>query len=124
MEVKNKEKLKIFSIFFIVLCILSGTLIIFYTQYIVEYEDITFRFSNLFADYEAITDDIGTPVANPDIPTISQVNTWLRFDDTNDVLFQEDVYMCGDFAADLTGCNSPPSSFSQYSGNKSVLHCK
>jgi len=102
MELKNKEKVRNFSIFLIITCVFIGALFILYTQVFVEEDSFSDSFSDLFADYDAISDAIGDPVSNPSIPTIGQVIQWLRFDDTNDADYIEDVYMCGDFAVDLT----------------------
>lgn len=98
---KRKEQIRFFSILLLVVCVAAGVFSILYTQITEEIESSS-RFSNMFADYDAISDAIGDPVSNPTIPTIGQVIRWLHFDDTNDANYIEDVYMCGDFAVDLT----------------------
>jgi len=96
MDIKENKK-KIFSIIFIIACVSIGTLVVF-----VFYSQQTPDYTSLFGeDYQSLLDDIGEPVENPVVPTIEHVNYWLHVDKTDDLLYMEDVWMCGDYAARL-----------------------
>ncbi|KKL66526.1 hypothetical protein LCGC14_2144120 [marine sediment metagenome] len=94
---KNKNKAKLFFVIVIITSVLLGAYII-YTQVIEGRESSV---SDLFSDYYSMLDDIGDPVSDPIIPTISQVNSWLGTDVTNNVPYEEDVWMCGEYSTML-----------------------
>ena len=93
----KKNKKKIFLILTLAF-VLSGILVVF-----VLYEQQRTNYSDLFAeDYQTILDNIGEPIVDPVIPTIEHVVYWLNIDKTDEILYIENVWMCGDFAAELT----------------------
>lgn len=96
----DTKKRKRNFIIFIIAGVLVGTIVIFYIQ-TNEQRETSSRFSNLFSDYEAMLDAIGDPIANPTIPTIETVISWLRFDNTNNIPYEEGEWMCGDYSARL-----------------------
>ena len=108
MDIKENKK-KLFSVILIIICISIGSIVIF----VFVYEQPT-DYSSLFGDdYQSILDSIGEPVANPTIPTIEHVNYWLHVDKTDDILYIEDVWMCGDYATRLT-VNAKENSWRMY----------
>lgn len=98
MDTNKEKKIKSFSIFVIITCVLLGTSLLIYTQ-IFEQDDSSL--SDLFSDYQSMLDDIGESISDPITPTISQVETWLDTDVTNNIPYEEDVWMCGDYSATL-----------------------
>lgn len=96
MDIK-KDKAKIFSIFLVIICISVGTLVVF-TQ-VFEREELTG--SDVFSDYQSMLDNIGEPVSNPTIPTITHVISWLRTDVTDRIPYEENVWECGGYSATL-----------------------
>lgn len=99
MDTKKKEKAKIFFIFSVFTCVLVGTL--FIISIVNEQRGPSSRFSNLFSDYQSMSDNIGDPVLNPTVPTIGQVIYWLHVDSTDKIPYEEGVWICGDYSATL-----------------------
>ena len=95
----KKNKVKISSIFLIIACLLIGTVVVIVYFYDQQTPDYTSLFGE---DYQKLLDDIGEPIESPVVPTIEQVNSWLSSDKTNEILYIENVWMCGDYAARLT----------------------
>ena len=97
MDIRENKK-KLFSIVSIIAFLSIGALVVF-----VFYSQLSPDYSFLFGDdYQSLLDDIGEPIEDPLIPTIAQVNSWLSLDKTDELLYIEDVWMCGDYAARLT----------------------
>jgi len=95
----KKNKGKIFSTVFTILCLLIGTVTIF----VYFYNQQNPNYLSLFGeDYQELLDDIGEPIENPITPTIEQVNSWLAIDNTDEILYVENVWMCGEYATMLT----------------------
>jgi hypothetical protein len=63
--------------------------------------DLQDDYIDLFNDYGAMKEAFEEPLTNPVTPTINQVRNWLRTDDTDDCVWVENVWTCGDFAAML-----------------------
>ena len=94
----KENKVKISSIFLVIACLLIGTVVV-----LIYYEQQTPDYTSLFGeDYQELLDDIGEPIENPVVPTIEHVNSWLGLDKTDEILYIENVWMCGDYAARLT----------------------
>lgn len=108
MDIKKNKK-KIFSIL-VTICLSVGTLVAF----VYIYYQLTPDYSSLFGDdYQTVLDGIGESVVDPIVPTIEQVNSWLHFDETDDILYVEDVWMCGDYAIRLV-VNAKENSWRMY----------
>ena len=94
----KKNKKKYYSVISISLCILLGIIVVF-----VYIDQQTPDYSTLFGeDYQELLDAIGEPINDPNVPTISQINSWLALDNTDNILYIEDVWMCGDYAGRIT----------------------
>ena len=72
-----------------------------YTDLKSEYDALLTTYSNLFSDFTTLQNAFDNPLANPVIPTSSEVQNWLAQDDTDRYQYVTGVWMCGDFAAML-----------------------
>lgn len=96
----TQKRLGIQRKFYIILIV--GVVLFIFTTVIIFNQHSNDSLSLFGEDYQKILDNIGEPVLNPITPTIEQVNSWLHFDKTNEILYMENVWMCGDFAIRLT----------------------
>ena len=67
----------------------------------VQYNNLLDEYNDLFSDFEQLRTAFEKPLTNPIIPTISQVQSWLSQDDTDQNSYVSNVWMCGDYAAML-----------------------
>ena len=65
------------------------------------YNNLTSDYNTLFGDYQSVLNVLEDPLANPVVPTYSQVNSWLGSDDTDTHDYVNDTWVCGDFASML-----------------------
>ena len=96
MESKNNNA-RTFFIFAIITCLLAVGVLYFTGSF--ERDDVSDP--DLFGDHQAMLDTIGDPVSDPDIPRISDVIIWLATDETNEMSYIVDLWMCGEYSTEL-----------------------
>jgi len=72
-----------------------------YNDLLDDYNALLSDYNNLFAQYQSIVSVLENPLTNPVIPTISEIQTWLLYQDNTDENNYTPVWMCGDFSAML-----------------------
>jgi hypothetical protein len=72
-----------------------------YNDLLADYNSLLSDYNDLFGQYQSILSVLEDPLTNYVIPTLSQVQTWLYYDDTDSFNATDNVWMCGDFSAML-----------------------
>lgn len=96
MESENNSA-RTFFIFTVIACLLFGGVLYFTGAF--EREEVLD--TDLFGDHQAMLDTIGDPVSNPDVPRISEIIIWLATDETNEITYRVDLWMCGEYSTEL-----------------------
>lgn len=71
-----------------------------YNDLLDDYNTLVSDFNDLFGQYQSILSVLEDPLTNPTLPTVSEIQTWLYYDDTDEHSYTSN-WMCGDFAAML-----------------------
>lgn len=66
-----------------------------------DYNTLNNDYNDLFGQYQSILSVLEDPLTSPVLPTLSEVQTWLYYDDTDSLIYNNITWMCGDFSAML-----------------------
>jgi len=94
-----------------------------YNDLLADYNSLLSDYNSLFGQYQSILSVLEDPLTSYVIPTLSQVQTWLYYDDTDSFSYTNNVWMCGDFSAMLMTRAKEIFNFKYYLLNFSPIAC-
>jgi hypothetical protein len=73
-----------------------------YTTLEQNYNDLSDQYASLFSDYNVLLEVFNEPLSYEEIPTTSELTSWLALDETDEIWYNDPNFKCGDFAVMLS----------------------